>query len=62
MATAIAGGVLGCSILALYLVPAAYVSIRRRSLRRDASGATRTRPALPRLRGRASAVPAPSTR
>lgn len=31
MATAIAGGVLGCSIVALYLVPAAHVSLRRRA-------------------------------
>lgn len=31
MATAIAGGVVGCSILALYYVPALFRGIRRRS-------------------------------
>ncbi len=34
MATAIAGGVVGASILALYFVPSLYIAIRRRDLRR----------------------------
>ncbi len=40
MATAIAGGVVGASILALYFVPPLYIAIRRRDLRRAGSKAT----------------------
>jgi multidrug efflux pump subunit AcrB len=36
MATAIAGGVVGCSIVALYMVPTVYRSMRLRELRRAA--------------------------
>ncbi len=36
MATAIAGGVAGASILALYFVPSAYIAIRRQALRERA--------------------------
>jgi multidrug efflux pump subunit AcrB len=54
LATAIAGGVAGSAILALYLVPAIYVSQVRRARRRDvavdALPTTRSAPWVPRLR------------
>jgi multidrug efflux pump subunit AcrB len=43
MATAIAGGVGGASILALYLVPSVYIAIRRHDLMRARTSSTRTR-------------------
>ncbi len=47
MATAIAGGVAGASILALYFVPSVYIAIRRRDVRRAARRAGREEPAVP---------------